>query len=154
MIIRVLTREIDIQKMLKINKIKPLHNVIVTTAAKYDDDQKAGSIIDPTKSRGSLKEYQTVVAAGPMVHGIEVGDTVMIDPTRYAVMKHKEGSLKDGVITDNPVVGYNFNTVYINGEQHLLLYDSDIRYVFEGEELPDEEEPLIQVIKNEIIPTS
>ena len=41
--------------MLKINKIKPLHNIIVTTATKYDDDQKTGSIIDPTKSRGSLR---------------------------------------------------------------------------------------------------
>ena len=78
----------------------------------------------------------------------------MIDPTRYAVMKHKAGSLKDGVIEDNPVVGYNFKTVYINDTLHLMLVDADIKYVFEGEELPDEPEPLVQVIKNEILPTT
>lgn len=140
--------------MLNITKVKPMFNVIVTTADKYEEDTKTGSIIDPTKSRGTLKEYQTVVAVGASVRDINVGDKVMIDPTRYAVMKHKKGSLKDGVITDNPVVGFNFNVVPINGVPHLLLFDSDIKFVFEGEEVPDEEEPMIQVIKNEILPTS
>ena len=140
--------------MLKITKIKPMFNTVVTTADKYDDDYRTGGIIDPTKSKGSLKEYQTVVAVGSMVRGIEVGDKVMIDPTRYAVMRHKEGSLKDGVITDNPVVGYNFKTVTINDVQHLMLVDSDIRYVFEGVEVPDEPDTVVQVIKNEILPTT
>ena len=140
--------------MLKITKIKPMFNTVVTTANKYDDDYRTGGIIDPTKSKGSLKEYQTVVAVGSMVRGIEVGDKVMIDPTRYAVMRHKEGSLKDGVITDNPVVGYNFKTVTINDVQHLMLVDSDIRYVFEGVEVPDEPDTVVQVIKNEILPTT
>ena len=140
--------------MLKITKIKPMFNTVVTTANKYDDDYRTGGIIDPTKSKGSLKEYQTVVAVGSMVRGIEIGDKVMIDPTRYAVMRHKEGSLKDGVITDNPVVGYNFKTVTINDVQHLMLVDSDIRYVFEGVEVPDEPDTVVQVIKNEILPTT
>lgn len=140
--------------MLKITKIKPMFNTVVTTANKYDDDYRTGGIIDPTKSKGSLKEYQTVVAIGSMVRGIEIGDKVMIDPTRYAVMRHKEGSLKDGVITDNPVVGYNFKTVTINDVQHLMLVDSDIRYVFEGIEVPDEPDTVVQVIKNEILPTA
>lgn len=140
--------------MLKITKVKPMFNTVITTANKYEEDYRTGGLIDPSKSKGSLKEYQTVVAVGSMVKGIEVGDKVMIDPTRYAVMKHKAGSLKDGVIEDNPVVGYNFKTVYINGTLHLMLVDADIKYVFEGEELPDEPEPLVQVIKNEILPTT
>lgn len=140
--------------MLKITKIKPMFNSIITTAEKYEEDYRTGGIIDPTKSRGALKEYQTVVAIGPMVKNINVGDRVMIDPTRYAVMKHEKGSLKDGVITDNPVIGYNFKTVYINDVQHLLLVDADVKYVFEGEELPDEPETMVQVIKNEILPTT
>lgn len=140
--------------MLKITKIKPMFNHIVTTADKYEEDYRTGGIIDPTKSRGSLKEYQTVVAVGSMVRDIKPGDKVMIDPTRYAIMKHQKGSLKDGVITDNPVVGYNFKTVEINGVLHLILVDADIRYVFEGEELPDEPDTLVQVIPNEIIPVS
>lgn len=140
--------------MLKITKIKPMFNYIVTTADRYEEDYRTGGIIDPTKSRGSLKEYQTVVAIGSMVKGIQPGDKVMIDPTRYAVMKHERGSLKDGVITDNPVVGYNFKTVEINGVLHLLLVDGDVKYVFEGEELPDEPDTMVQVIKNEILPIS
>ena len=31
---------------------------------------------------------------------IKVGDLVSINPSRFAVKKHKEGSLKDGIITD------------------------------------------------------
>ena len=140
--------------MLNITKIKPLFNTVITTADKYEEDYRTGGIIDPTKSRGSLKEYQTVVAVGSMVRDIKPGDKVMIDPIRYAVMKHKDGSLKDGVITDNPVVGYNFKTVYINEVQHLMLVDADIKYIFEGDELPDEPDTMVQVIKNEILPTA
>lgn len=125
-----------------IKKIKPLFNMIVTTCNKYDNNKKlAGtSLLDASKAN-TVKEYQTVTAVGPSVRGIEVGDTVYINPTRYAVKKHQEGSLKDGVITDNPTIGYNFNLVNIDGENHLLLYDSDIMYVAEVEEF--EEQPTI-----------
>ena len=118
-----------------IKKIKPLFNMIVTTCNKYDNNKKlAGtSLLDASKAN-TVKEYQTVTAVGPSVRGIEVGDTVYINPTRYAVKKHQEGSLKDGVITDNPTIGYNFNLVTIDGETHLLLYDSDVMYVAEIEE--------------------
>jgi co-chaperonin GroES (HSP10) len=127
-----------------IKKIKPLFNMIVTTCNKYDSNKKlAGtSLLDASKAN-TVKEYQTVVATGPSVRGIEVGDTVYINPTRYAVKKHQEGSLKDGVITDNPTIGYNFNLVNIDGENHLLLYDSDIMYVAEIEEF--DEQPAIIV---------
>lgn len=125
-----------------IKKIKPLFNMVVTTCNKYDNNKKlAGtSLLDASKAN-TVKEYQTVTAVGPSVRGIEVGDTVYINPTRYAVKKHQEGSLKDGVITDNPTIGYNFNLVTIDGETHLLLYDSDIMYVAEVEEF--EEQPAI-----------
>lgn len=118
-----------------IKNLKPLFNMLVTTCNKYDDNKKlAGtSLIDATKVN-TIKEYQTVVSVGPSVRGIEVGDTVYINPTRYAIKKHQEGSLKDGVITDNPTVGYNFNLVDIDGETHILLYDNDIMYVAEVEE--------------------
>lgn len=127
-----------------IKKIKPLFNMIVTTCNKYDSNKKlAGtSLLDVSKAN-TVKGYQTVVAIGPSVRGIEVGDTVYINPTRYAVKKHQEGSLKDGVITDNPTIGYNFNLVDIDGETHILLYDNDIMYVAEVEEF--DEQPAIIV---------
>ena len=123
---------------------------IVTTINKYRTDVKlpGSSMIDTTKA-GTVKEYQTVVAIGPMVRGIEVGDTVFINPKRYAQMKHQEGSLKDGVISDNPVIRYNFDIIPIDGEDHLLLQMADIKFVAEIEEF--EEDPVIILPETKII---
>lgn len=122
--------------MLNIKKIKPMANYLVTTKDEYtENDVKKGGLI--TKVIGSLKEYQKVVATGPMVRGIKVGDLVCINPKRYARYKHQPGSLKDGVITDNPVISYNFNVIELNHVPHLLLTDQDIDFVIE--EYEDEE---------------
>ena len=133
-----------------IKKIKPMFNGLITTMNRYEQDVKVKGtdLIDSSKSN-AVKEYQTVVAVGPMVRGIEVGDTVFINPNRYAVMKHKAGSLQDGVIKDNPVIGYNFDIVEIEGVNHLYLQDSDIKFVAEIEEF--NENPLIYTKKPEII---
>lgn len=133
-----------------IKKIKPMFNGLITTMNRYEQDVKVKGtdLIDSSKSN-AVKEYQTVVAVGPMVRGIEVGDTVFINPNRYAVMKHKAGSLQDGVIKDNPVIGYNFDIVEIEGVNHLYLQDSDIKFVAEIEEF--NENPLIYTEKPEII---
>lgn len=113
-------------------------NYLVTTKDEYtEDDVKKGGLM--IKTVGSLKEYQKVVAIGPMVRGIQVGDLVCINPRRYAQYKHKPGSLKDGVITDNPVVSYNFNVIELDHISHLLLTDQDIDFVIE--EWADEKEP-------------
>lgn len=123
--------------MLKINKIKPMFNRILVTADKYQQDVKQGGIVVITA--GSLKEYQRVISVGSTVRDIKEGDMVLINPTRYAVKKHNEGSLKNGVVTDNPVVSYNFNLVEVNGQVCILLYDQDVDYVIEDfEEVKDE----------------
>ena len=124
--------------MLKIKSIKPMFDSLITTMNKYEEDGFENGVI--VKQAGSLKEYQTVIAVGPAVRNIEVGDMVMINPTRYAKMKHKEGSLKNGVITDNPVIGYEFKTVTINDEECLYLQSTDIMYSFEGEEIEDKKD--------------
>ncbi len=139
--------------MLNIKKIKPLNSYVVLTANKYEKSQTIGgsSILDTHKMEGALKEYQTVVAVGNLVRNIKEGDVVSINPKRYAVMKHQEGSLKDGVITDNPVIRYNFPTIMLDHEEYLLLQDNDINYVIlESEEEPDEE-PVLIVPNNDII---
>lgn len=116
--------------MLNIKKIKPMANYLVTTKDEYtkEDLNKGGLIV---KVEGTLKEYQKVVAVGPLVRGIQVGDLVCINPKRYAKYKHNPGSLKDGVITDNPVVSYNFNVIELDHVSHLLLTDQDIDFVIE-----------------------
>lgn len=115
--------------MLKIKKIKPLFNKILTTMDLYDNSITEDGIIDGTKEEGGIREYQTVIAVGPTVKCVKPGDKVVINPTRYQVMKHKEGSLKDGVITDNPVIGYNFPILMIDDRPCLYLYDSDVDFV-------------------------
>lgn len=129
--------------MLNIKKIKPMANFLVTTKEEYnDEDIKKGEVI--VKVKGTLKEYQKVVAIGPMVRGIQVGDIVCINPKRYAKYKHNPGSLKDGVITDNPVVAYNFNVIELDHIPHLLLTDQDIDFVIE--EWEDEKLPANNII--------
>ena len=125
-------------------------NYLVTTKEEYtEDDVRKGGLI--TKIIGSLKEYQKVVAIGPMVRGIQVGDLVCINPKRYAKYKHPPGSLKDGVITDNPVVAYNFNVIELDHVSHLLLTDQDIDFIIEESEEEEVKENPIIVPERKII---
>lgn len=125
--------------MLKVKKIKPLFTSIITTMDRYTEDVKTASgLIDTTKQQGGLKEYQTVLAVGESVRAVKVGNLVCVNPTRFAVKKHQAGSLKDGIVTDNPVVQYNFDVVEMDDRQCLLLQDRDIDFVIEEwEEVPD-----------------
>lgn len=108
-----------------------MFNNIVTTMNSYEDDVTTSSgLIDTKRQRGALKEYQTVIAVGSSVRDVSPGDMVCINPIRYAQYKHNKDSLKSS-LTDNPVTGYNFNVVEIDGKDCLLLYDQDIRYVIE-----------------------
>lgn len=125
-------------------------NYLVTTKEEYtEDDVRKGGLI--TKMIGSLKEYQKVVAVGPMVRGIQVGDLVCINPKRYAKYKHQPGSLKDGVITDNPVIAYNFNVIELDHISHLLLTDQDIDFIIEESEEEEVKENPIIVPERKII---
>jgi hypothetical protein len=117
-----------------VKKVRLLANYILLTFEKYtkddqDKEMKEGKII--SHGIDTLKEFQRVVAVGPVVRGISENDIVKVNPKRYAVMKHQEGSLKDNVITDNPVLTYNFPVVEINGVPYMKLTDSDIDYVVE-----------------------
>lgn len=126
---------------LNIKKIKPMNNCLITTKEVYKDDIKTGSIV--TKASGSMKEYQKVIAVGPLVRNINVGDVVMINPSRYAVRKYNEKPMENSIKNDmelNPVVGYRFNTIVLDNVEHLVLYDQDVSYVIEDyEEVTDED---------------
>ena len=124
--------------MKKLLAIKPMFNRIVTTFDKYEEDQVINGVYDPGKVKGSVKEYQEVLSVGTTVKDIKVGDIVHINPVRYSVMKHEDKSLKNGVIGDNMVIGYQFPIIEMGGKERLLLYDQDIDFiVLESEELPN-----------------
>ena len=125
--------------MLKVKKIRPMFTSLITTMDKYEQDKLTdGGLIDTSKQQGTLKECQTVLAVGDSVRNIQVGDLVCVNPARFAVRKHEKGSMRDGIIADNPVVTYNFDVVEMDDRQCLLLQDRDIEYIIEDyEEIPD-----------------
>lgn len=137
--------------MLNVKKIRPMANYLVTTREMYEEDKVINGVLTPT--RGTLKEYQKVVAVGPIVRDIKEGDIVKINPMRYAIRKYQEGSLKNGIISENPVTHYNFNTIELDHVQHLLLTSNDIEYVVEEyeEEKEEEAKPKVIVPKKKII---
>ena len=138
--------------MLVIKKIQPMYTKILTTMCKYEEDEMtAGGLIDSTKTQGTLKEYQTVVAVGNSVRNVKVGDLVCVNPERYAVRKHEAGSLKDGVITDNPVIKYNFNIMELEGVPHLLLDENDVSFIITDYEEVKEQKSDLYVPKTQII---
>lgn len=127
--------------MLNIKKVRPMFNRIVTTMDKYETDQYQGSLVDTQKQKGTIKEYQKVVAVGTTVRDIKVGDTVIIDPTRYMVVKHNDKSLKKNLVGDEIGIGYKFNTMMLDGKEHLILFDQDISYIVD--EYEEKQDPVI-----------
>lgn len=116
---------------MKLKKIKPMFNRIITSADIYEEDQYINGLIDTTKPKGSLKEHQKVLSVGTTVRDIKVGDYVCIDPTRYMITSHKDKSIKNGIIGDEIVLGYKFNTIEVDGKKCLMLYDQDITFIIE-----------------------
>ena len=136
---------------LKIKKIKPMFNRVLTTCDLYTEDLMTDGIIDSTKVEGAIKEYQTVIACGPTVKCVKPGDVVVINPTRYQVMKHKEGTLNDAVIQDNAVISYNFPIMIVDDTPCLYLYDNDLDFVIKEFEFVEDEATKIVESAPEIV---
>lgn len=118
--------------MIKLKSITPMFNHILTTAERYEEDVKEHGVV--VIQKGSIKEYQKVISVGSTVRGVTAGDMVQINPSRYSQKKHQEGSLKDGIVTDNPVVKVNFPTIELvdednNPQECLYIYDQDVDFV-------------------------
>ena len=120
----------------KIKEIRPLFNQLVVTKNAYTmEEARRGGVY--TAMANKLKEYQKVLAIGPAVKGIQVGDYVFINPARYAVIEHKKGSkdLESNIIKDqmHATVNIPTYTLYYKGEdgievsqEVMLIYDNDV----------------------------
>ena len=128
-----------------------MFNRVLTTCDLYTEDLMTDGIIDSTKVEGAIKEYQTVIAVGSTVKCVKPGDVVVINPTRYQVMKHKEGTLNDGVIQDNPVISYNFPIMVVNDAPCLYIYDSDIEFAIKEFEMVNEAAEIVEETAPEIV---
>lgn len=131
--------------MIKVKKITPMFNRIVTTADRVEVDQKVNGIIIPEKLKGGYSEYQRVIAVGSMVHNLKEGDLVCIDPSAYGRPVHKEhiDSVK-GLSEDTVQMAYYIPTIEVDGKECMFIADRDIAYkVEEYEDVKDEDKPLV-----------
>ena len=112
-------------------KIRPVFTQILTTMYKYPQDMMVGGVVDTTRRKGDVSAYQQVIAVGNVVRTVEKGEWIQINPMRYAKFKHEKGSLKDGVIKDNPILGFDFPVGTIGGEKYMLLDERDISVVID-----------------------
>jgi hypothetical protein len=123
--------------MLNIKDIRPVYTRLLTTAERYQEDQSNGVLLDANKLEGRYKEYQKVVRVGSSVREVSVGDTVLIDPSRYMKRKFSDNSLREDFV-DNPIVEINIPTVTMDGVDYFMIEERDIAYVIQDyEELPD-----------------
>lgn len=115
-----------------LKKIKPLYTRILTTMDMYveQDVSSPSGIIDVSKLKKGIKEYQTVIAIGTSVRNVKVGDVVCINPDRYAVRQFDKNSVKNDIM-ENRVTKYNFNVVTVDGTDYLMLDEADIEFVVE-----------------------
>lgn len=116
-------------KDIRVLKATPMYSGVITTCHQWEVDGESDGLIDTAKSQGIVKPHQTVIAVGPSARGVKVGDVVVINPTRFAVKQYADDSLKNGVVKQNVIIGYNFPIIDVNGEQHLLITENDIDYI-------------------------
>lgn len=130
--------------MINIKKIKPIFTKVLTTTERYLSDIYVGNIIQATK--GSIKEYQRVVAIGDTVRNVKVGDLVMINPSRYIKKKYDEDSLRNDIV-DNPKVSIDIPIVVMDDKDYFLIDENDISYIIEDfEVLPDKKPKKADII--------
>lgn len=121
----------------KIVSVKLLHYFILITSDCYTEEDEKAAIKNNkviTFTSGDLKPFQHVIAVGPLVKDIQIGDCVKFNPQRYLYPTHKEQSLKDGIIGDKVSGEYRIPTVEINGEKYFKITDADIDYIAEFED--------------------
>lgn len=137
--------------MLNIKSIRPVYTRLLITADKYEADQSQGVLLDSRKLEGHFKEYQKVVRVGSAVREVSVGDTVLIDPSRYMKRKFSDNSLREDFV-DNPIISIDIPTVTMDGVDYFMIDERDIAYIIEdSEEVPDPKPNRIIMPKNKII---
>ena len=137
---------------LKLKKIQPRANTVITTAHRYYEKNNKQAkdayiknrrdnqhIITTAEDKNLQLLVQKVIAVGPTVHDIKEGDIVKINPLYYLDRKlvAQQNSLQKDVldVTGTRVketyseLDYSFPTMVINDKECLLLFDRDVEYV-------------------------
>lgn len=118
---------------IKIKKLKPLFNFVITTANRYTAEELIGdSGLVRADIQGVLKPYQTVIEVGDRVTLVKPGDFVAISLDRYARVSQKKDTMKQSMDEYyNANVEYHVPVVLINDKECLQIGDNDIKFVIE-----------------------
>ena len=134
--------------MFKIKKATPMFTGIITTAVTYKGDMTTanGLILDTTRMEGTLNTYQTVIAVGSTVQGVEPGDVVKINYKRYAMAQHTPGNLDaaNNKMSDNMSITYEIPMIVLDGKECLLIQNNDVEYYMKPGDFEVDEGGLLQ----------
>ena len=144
---------------LNLKKIQVRNNAIITTAERLnveehielEHDKATGLLFkNMSEANNAHKLIQKVVNVGPMVRDIKEGDWVFLNPLHY--MNRQMVEQKSDISADinekhmKEIYGpdYEFPTIYLDGVEHLMLFDRDVEYIIldgvdtDGKELHSE----------------
>lgn len=113
-------------KIIKAKEIKPMFDNVLVTFNKLDEDAMINGVAVP---KGTFLWEQKVISADENNTPFNGGEIVHLNLVRYQQLKHKPGSIKEGVIGDNPIIGYKLPIVEIDNKEYLLLESRDIDYI-------------------------
>ncbi len=117
---------------IEIKEIKPMFTKILLTKDEYTEAAfiEGTGLIDASKMKQGVKEYQKVISVGNMVREVKPGDLVCINPAAYSIKKYKKGDTKEMMEEyTNQIIGYAFPTVELDGKEYLYLDERDIDFV-------------------------
>ena len=129
---------------LNLKKIQVRNNSIITTARRLNVEErielehdKATGLLFKNMSEANNAHMliQQVINVGPMVRDIKEGDWVFLNPLHY--MNRQLVEQKNSIDSDidekhmKEVFGpdYEFPTIYLDGVEHLMLFDRDVEYI-------------------------
>lgn len=123
-----------------IKKVIPLGDVIITTSDKYDNDLAADSrgFVKDVKKAGAIRPIQKVVAISSMgeARGIKVGDSVLINFSRYGYSKQSKDSIRTAELSKeeyNATKEYSVPVMLIDGIECLKISIGDLEGIVEVE---------------------
>jgi len=123
-------------KEIKVKKIKPRMNYVITTADRYTRQEVAeihGGLIR-TDLEDTLKPFQKIISLSRTAinDDLKVDDYVCINLSRYTSVGQKKDSMKQSMDEYyNTNVTYNVPTLILDDKEVLRLGTNDIDYVIE-----------------------
>ena len=130
---------------LKVKKIKPLFDYIVTTAHTFTAKEATiNGIIDPNLE-GKYKPYQEIISIGDMakMKGLNEGQLVAIDFTKYGKAVQSKNSVNEAIEDYKAKMVYQVPIIELDGKEYLYITSNAIEYIVSDFEWLEDESPVI-----------